>query len=105
MIKKKLNLRIDDLDDLREDLDKKIEDTKLFVCRGKEYLDEEMFSIVGSVKEYILQEDGTAEFIIRPLMKGYEGPIEDADTLELSIDETNGINIKRLILMKDGKYI
>ena len=105
MIKKKLNLKIDDLKELRENLDKKIENIELFVCRGRENLDEELFSIVGSVKSYTIQNDGTAEFTIRPLMKGYEGPIEDADTLQLSIDETDGINVKRLILLKDGKYI
>lgn len=106
MIKKKLNLKIDDLNELKENLNKKIEDLDLFVCRGKDYLDEELFSIVGSIKSYTIQNDGTAEFVIRPLMKGYEGPIEDADTLELSIDETEeGINVKRLILLKDGKYI
>lgn len=105
MIKKKLGLKIDDLKNLKENLSEKIDNAELFVCRGKDYLDEELFSIVGSVKSYTILEDGTAEFTVRPLMKGYEGPIEDADSLELSIDESDGINVKRLILMKDGKYI
>ena len=106
MIKKKLDLKIGDLDELRADLNRKVEDGNLFVCRGKDYLDEELFSIVGSVKKYEIQEDGTAEFIIRPLMKNYEIEIEEADEVRLSINESEkGIDIRRLILFKNGKYI
>lgn len=105
LIQKKLNFKIDDLEELKEDLDKKIENTNLFVCRGRKNLNEELFSIVGSIKKYEILEDGTAEFYIQPLMLGYEKEIKEADEIELSISDTRPVEVKRIILLKNGEYI